>query len=171
MAAESEVNEQVSRFYHAAMRDGSIAALGRDAVKDVRSTIMEMFFGKPERGGEPGTPLNPLFHDIVQARNYHSSFLGGGTPPPALEVSTMAHGQEQASVTAAILDNPQAFLTPEQQGQQHGNVMGQDGGGVHGVGPEPSVTAAILGNPQSFLSPEQQHGQEHQQQHEHGMER
>lgn len=34
-------------------------AIVREAIKDVRSTIHEIFFGQRESFGEPGTPLNP----------------------------------------------------------------------------------------------------------------
>jgi hypothetical protein len=37
----------------------SVAAICREAIKDVRSTFMESYFGKPEHPGELGTPFNP----------------------------------------------------------------------------------------------------------------
>jgi len=43
-----------------------IRAMGREAVKDVRSTVMETFLGSPEHGGEPGTPLNPTMQQVTQ---------------------------------------------------------------------------------------------------------
>ena len=80
MAAEAEIQEFLNKAgelagagYDAAMRDGSLPAMGREAVKDIRNTIHEFFFGRGERGVEPGTPLNPLFHDIVQARESHEA--------------------------------------------------------------------------------------------------
>ncbi len=36
-----------------------LAAMGREAVKDVRGTMHETFFGQKEGYGELGTPLNP----------------------------------------------------------------------------------------------------------------
>ena len=36
-----------------------LKAMGREAVKDIRGTIHESFFGKPEHASELGTPLNP----------------------------------------------------------------------------------------------------------------
>jgi hypothetical protein len=94
MATESDLNAYLDHaakvaaaVYHASTRDGSVPALGREAVKDIRNTMHEMFFGKSERGGEPGTPLNPLFHDIVEARKSHSDVHGSGQqasgPAPA----------------------------------------------------------------------------------------
>jgi hypothetical protein len=110
MAAENEIQEFFEKVgelagagYNAAMRDGSIPAIGREAVKDVRNTIHEFFFGRGERGGEPGTPLNPLFHDIVQARESHESAPESPavalSPSPAdlVERSGTVHGQEQTT--------------------------------------------------------------------------
>jgi hypothetical protein len=91
MATGNEVNAYIqhashimAQVYHAANRDGSLAALGRDAIKDVRSEIHQVFFGRGERGGEPGAPLNPLFHDIVQDRKEHAAALAGGRPEEPL---------------------------------------------------------------------------------------
>ena len=67
--------------YHSANRDGSIPAIGREAVADIRNTMHEMFFGKSERGGQPGTPGNPLFHDMVEARNDHEAALASAAVP------------------------------------------------------------------------------------------
>ena len=36
-----------------------LRAIAREADKDVRGTVHEIFFGKPEGPSEPGTPLNP----------------------------------------------------------------------------------------------------------------
>jgi hypothetical protein len=36
-----------------------LKAMGREAIKDIRGTIHESFFGKPEHAPEMGTPLNP----------------------------------------------------------------------------------------------------------------
>jgi hypothetical protein len=43
-----------------------LKAMAREAVKDVRSTVMETFLGSPELGGEPGTPLNPTPQQVTQ---------------------------------------------------------------------------------------------------------
>lgn len=36
-----------------------LKAMGREAIKDVRGTLHETFFGQPEHMSEMGTPLNP----------------------------------------------------------------------------------------------------------------
>jgi hypothetical protein len=43
-----------------------LKAMAREAVKDVRSTVMEAFLGSPELGGEPGAPLNPTPQMVTQ---------------------------------------------------------------------------------------------------------
>jgi len=121
MAAESEIQAYFDKIgalagagYNAAMRDGSIPAIGREAIKDVRNTMNEFFFGRGERGSEPGTPLNPLFHDIVQARKSHEA--GPESPAPALPTSPAdlvertgsVYGQQ--GVSPAGLDLPADVL-------------------------------------------------------------
>src|SRR5580704_15008569 len=41
-----------------------LAAMGREAIKDVRGTLMESYFGKPEHASEPGTPLSPTMQEV-----------------------------------------------------------------------------------------------------------
>lgn len=36
-----------------------LKAMGREAVKDIRGTVHQSWFGQPEHGAELGTPLNP----------------------------------------------------------------------------------------------------------------
>ena len=93
MSTGSEMNEYISHaaktmehVYHAATRDGTIPAIAREAIHDVRNTINEVFFGKGERGGQPGTPLQPLFHDIVQDRNAHAAAMEQARPGTAMPV-------------------------------------------------------------------------------------
>src|ERR1700678_1119852 len=75
MAAEAEMQSKSVWLYHKAMKDGSVPALGRELVNDVRGTIFEIFFGKGERGAEAGTPLHPLFTDILKGREKHEDAL------------------------------------------------------------------------------------------------
>lgn len=48
-----------SNFEQRQSFSSSLAAICREAIKDVRSAFMESYFGRPEHPGEPGTPLNP----------------------------------------------------------------------------------------------------------------
>ncbi|MDZ4858030.1 MAG: hypothetical protein SGI88_03535 [Candidatus Hydrogenedentes bacterium] len=43
-----------------------VKAMAREAVKDVRNTIHEVFFGKGEGMSEQGTPLNPTPQIVTQ---------------------------------------------------------------------------------------------------------
>jgi hypothetical protein len=52
----------------------SVAAIFREAIKDVRGTLMESYFGRPEHPGEPGTPFNPT-PQIVTAEMGYSNML------------------------------------------------------------------------------------------------
>lgn len=142
MAAESELNEQISQAYHAVMRDGTVAAIGREAVKDVRSTLMEVFFGKGERGSEPGTPLNPLFYDMVAARNTHSGHAA--IPQKGASVNDLPSPSE-------IIADPQSYLPEQSQGSAVAIEAAPDMGNDAGSMPTPSE---IIADPQAYL-PEQ----------------
>jgi hypothetical protein len=43
------------------------AAMFREGVKDIRSTVMETFLGSPELGGEAGAPGNPTMQQVTKA--------------------------------------------------------------------------------------------------------
>jgi hypothetical protein len=45
-----------------------LKAMGREAIKDVRNTVHEVFFGQREGPGEPGAPLNNTQAEINQDR-------------------------------------------------------------------------------------------------------
>lgn len=49
-----------------------LKAMGREAIKDVRATAHETFFGKHEHASEIGTPLNPPSYEVTAERgNVH----------------------------------------------------------------------------------------------------
>lgn len=45
---------------------GQAASMLREAAKDVRSTVHESFFGRPEHAAEPGSPGNPTQYMVNQ---------------------------------------------------------------------------------------------------------
>ncbi len=51
-----------------------LAAIGREAIKDVRGAMMESFFGKPEHASEPGTPLSPTMQEVSAGRGVVSQY-------------------------------------------------------------------------------------------------
>src|SRR5713101_5694525 len=76
MAKEQEQQSLASRFLNW-VRDNherqpslgaEVKAMGREAIKDVRNTIHETFFGKPEHMAEPGAPLNPTPQETTMDR-------------------------------------------------------------------------------------------------------
>lgn len=162
MPAEQKRPGLVSRVYHTVMRDGSVAAVGRDALKSVNATLMQTFFGQGQHGGgEPGSPLNPLFYDIDRARQEHTSALYG--------VSPEASNDPAAPTPSQIVDNPGPHLAPPEPAQGHTNEQERDKGTVHGNG-APPTPSQIVDNPKPHL-PEPPSGQEQQQQqHQQGRE-
>lgn len=49
-----------------------LKSMAREAAKDIRQTINEAYFGRPEHAAEPGTPLNPTAYEITAERgNVH----------------------------------------------------------------------------------------------------
>lgn len=45
---------------------GQLAAMGREMVKDVRASVHESFFGRPEHAPEQGSPGNPTQYMVNQ---------------------------------------------------------------------------------------------------------
>ncbi len=43
-----------------------LKAMAREGLKDIRTSVNEVFFNSPEYGGEPGTPLNPTPQMVTQ---------------------------------------------------------------------------------------------------------
>ena len=89
---------------HAVTTNTTVTGFFREAIKDVRNMFMEVFFGRGERGGEPGTPLNPLYYDLVAARK--SQPLDSG-----LDLSS--------SITESILADPGRYHQPPASGPEH----------------------------------------------------
>ncbi|OWK35152.1 hypothetical protein [Fimbriiglobus ruber] len=44
-------------------------AMGREAVKDVRQTVHEAYFGAPEHAPEPGAPLNKTARETYEEKH------------------------------------------------------------------------------------------------------
>lgn len=60
------------RANHAQMPSlrGQLAAMFREALKDIRGTINQVFFGQSEHPAEPGTPLNPTPQVVTMEQGY-----------------------------------------------------------------------------------------------------
>lgn len=55
------LGRQVARnhAHNAQQFPGQVRAIGRDAINDIRATIMEAYSGVPERAGVMGVPTSP----------------------------------------------------------------------------------------------------------------
>jgi hypothetical protein len=51
-----------------------IRASAREAIKDIRNTVHETFFGKPEHMPEPGAPLQPTQAEMTKERGVVNSY-------------------------------------------------------------------------------------------------
>jgi hypothetical protein len=51
-----------------------LSAMTREAIKDVRSTVHQFYFGRAEGAGEPGAPLNPTMQEVTQSRDISGKF-------------------------------------------------------------------------------------------------
>lgn len=71
-----------------------LKAMAREAVKDVRNTVHETFFGHREGMGEPGAPLNYTQAEISQDRGMVGGYQAM-LDAYASRGSAQGHGQEQ----------------------------------------------------------------------------
>ena len=96
------------------MRDGSLAALARDAVKSAQDTFHEVAFGQSDHTREPGSPLTPLFSDIAAARDSY-------TPDQPLPSPSQIGKEGKAAVTVHgpdRQDEKSQMPTPSQIGKE-----------------------------------------------------
>lgn len=64
-----------------------LAAMGREALKDVRATIQETYFGSPEHASEPGAPLNPTMQQTTAALEGKEVYLPQDRIAPERQVN------------------------------------------------------------------------------------
>lgn len=128
MAAEAEMQSQffdrARAVLAAVMRDGTVAAVCREGIKDVRNTVHETYFGRGENAGEPGAPLNPTQGEIAAARKEDPQLYG-----PKQEAS-----QAQASPSDIAKDKGGIHGPPQEANQPMPSPsdIAKDQGGVHG---------------------------------------
>lgn len=119
MAGEPEKQESlIGAAWRAVMKDGTIAALAREGIKDIQNAYYDAAFGHSDHSREPGSPLTPLFSDIKEARAQYASPLKSPLPSP----SQIAFGRE-SNVEATVhgqareADKPHA-PTPSEIGKE-----------------------------------------------------
>lgn len=153
VAAEAEMQSQffdrAKAVFAAIMRDGTVAAVCREGIKDVRGTLHETYFGRGEHAGEPGAPLNPTQGEIAAARKEDPQLYG-----PKQEAN-------QATPSPSDIANDKGGVHgPKQEANQplpSPSAIAKDQGGVHGpqqkTGQELRAEAAQDGNNPPLPSP------------------
>jgi hypothetical protein len=52
-----------------AVADVATSPITREAINDVRQTVEEVYFDKPEHAMEPGTPMNPTQREVYEQKH------------------------------------------------------------------------------------------------------
>lgn len=100
-------------------KDGTVAAIAREAVKDVRDTTHDVFFGRGERPGEPGAPLNPTQGEVAADRM--GNLYGHRSPESIAADRGGVHGEPHG---------PQAWRSPDEIAASRGGIHGQGDDGM-----------------------------------------
>lgn len=105
MPAESEMQDALSKTRDAVnaalgavARDGTLPAIGREALKDLHNTLNEVFFGRGDGPAEPGAPLNPTQGEVAAGRREDLHPYGSLPTPAAAHASAgdIAHDRDVA---------------------------------------------------------------------------
>ncbi len=125
MAVFTYAVASVAAVWNTVMKDGTVPAIGREAIKDVRNALHEFFFGHGERFGEPGAPLNLTQGEIAADRRetvhgYVQPHAGRSPSAIAAEARGMlGHGQTD-HLPSQIAAASGGIHGPEQQhGHEH----------------------------------------------------
>jgi hypothetical protein len=153
VAAEAEMQSQffdrARAVLAAVMRDGTVAAVCREGIKDVRNTVHETYFGRGENAGEPGAPLNPTQGEIAAARKEDPQLYGPKQEANQAQPSPSDIAKDQGGVHGPKQEANQPLPSPSE--------IGKDKGGVHGPqqkeGQELRPEAAHGGKEQPSPSP------------------
>lgn len=96
----------IAAAFRAAVADGTIPAIAREAIKDVRSTLHNVLYGQPEGPTEPGTPLSPTQGEIAAARqNAHP--YGPDRPAATPSAGDIAHDRDVQGTGGQVLSQDQ----------------------------------------------------------------
>ena len=120
--------------WHLVMKDGTIAAMGREAIKDVRGTMHETWFGKNEHHGEAGAPLNPTQGEVAAERKgsvYGTERFATYRSPSQIidEHRGSVHGQggQVVQSPSQIIDNHRNGVHGQDR-SNNGNILTQEDG-------------------------------------------
>jgi hypothetical protein len=153
MAAEAEMQseffDRAKAVFAAITRDGTVAAMGREAIKDIRNTVHEIYFGRGEHAGEPGAPLNPTQGEIAAARKDDPQLYGPKQEANHAQTSPSDIAKDQGGIHGPKQEANQPLPSPSD--------IAKDQGGVHGpqqkAGQELRPEAAQGGKEQPSPSP------------------
>jgi hypothetical protein len=109
----------LARGWRVVMRDGSIAALGREALKDIQDTFTQVMFGRSDHIREPGAPLVPLFSDIKEARAHYAAPSTLPTPSQIARDDATVHGKSHD--TGKGHATPSEIAREEDRGDSRGS--------------------------------------------------
>jgi hypothetical protein len=110
------------------MKDGTIAAIGREAIKDIGDTFLETAYGQSGHGHEPGGPLTPLYMDIANARDQYQQENTAMSQPSPSQIakenspSATVHGQAREA-------GPSPQPSPSEIAKDQATVHGRSDGG------------------------------------------
>jgi hypothetical protein len=133
MSAATYLIATVAAVWNTVTRDGTIEAIGREAIKDIRSTTQEVFFGQGELWSEPGTPLSPTQGEIAADRR--PSLHGLRSPSEIAESwrgrvgGNGEHEQGRLRSPAEIAADRGGIHGPEhdrEHGHEHGRDLGRE---------------------------------------------
>src|SRR5262249_54527653 len=110
------------------MKDGSLAALGRQLIKDTGDTFHEVAWGNSGHGREPGGPLMPLYMDIADARDQYQQ--ENATMPPASPSQIAKENGPLSTVHGQAREaGPSPQPSPSQIAKDQATVHGPADGG------------------------------------------
>jgi hypothetical protein len=136
---QSQFFDRARALLGAIMRDGTVAAMGREAIKDVRNTLHETYFGQGEHGGEPGAPLNPTQGEIAAARQEDPQLYGPKQETSQAQASPSDIAKDKGGVHGPQQKAGHELRSEAAQGDKDRpspspSEIAKDKGGVHGPG-------------------------------------
>jgi hypothetical protein len=98
---------------------GQLAAMCREAIKDVRSTMNEFFFGKAEHPPEIGTPLNPTPQIVTQEQGNFRGYDPADRRAPAAAELVQPAAPVAASEPMAARRGPESYARSTKEQSHH----------------------------------------------------
>ena len=137
-ATTANAVKSVGKSFYEDATGGSIAAAGREGVKDVRDTMHQVFFGKGDGIGEPGAPLNPTQGEVASMRAKDEGSVHGpkekqASPrlpsPSEIAAAATPNGQKPHDHSQMAAIDPEGWvdrLTKERENKGSDDATGQN---------------------------------------------